>query len=236
MNYMIYGEDCRHGILAALLNNAGFTMEAPADLLILSPRESFCSHRGVLNKGCFIWGGPASDAALLQTDGYKKISQSENFRIKNSVYTAEGTLSLAIAHTKKALCESSVSVLGYGYLGKECTRLFTAAGATVTVYTENPKELAEAVLNGYRSKKLTELSDVSGELLLNTIPVPVLDTLPISASNKPALLIELASIPCLTEDIPGLTVLPAGALPSRFSPESAAKLIFDEIIYQLKKE
>lgn len=236
MNYMIYGEDCRHGILAALLNNAGFTMQAPADLLILSPRESFCSHRGVLKKGCFIWGGPASDAALIQTDGYKKIGQSESFRVKNSVYTAEGALSLAIEHTKKALCESTVSVLGYGYLGKECTRLFAAMGAEVTVYTENPKELAEAVLNGYEAKKLTELSDISGRLLLNTIPVPVLDTLPISAKDAPALLIELASIPCLTEDIPGLTVLPAGALPSRFSPESAAKLIFNEIIYQLKKE
>ena len=236
MNYMIYGEDCRHGILAALLNNAGFTMEAPADLLILSPRESFCSHRGVLNKGCFIWGGPASDTTRIQTDGYKKMGQSENFRVKNSVYTAEGALSLAIAHTKKALCESTVFVLGYGYLGKECTRLFTAAGAEVTVYTENPKELAEAVLNGHRAEKLTGLSDVSGRLLLNTIPVPVLDTLPISANSKPALLIELASTPCLTEDIPGLSVLPAAALPSRFSPESAAKLMFDEIIYQLEKE
>lgn len=236
MNYMIYGEDCRHGILAALLNNAGFTMQAPADLLILSPRESFCSHRGVLKEGCYIWGGPASDTPRLQTEGYKKMKQSENFRVKNSVYTAEGALSLAIEHTKKALCDSTVSVLGYGFLGKECTRLFAALGAAVTVYTENPKELAEAVLNGYEAKKLTELSDISGTLLLNTIPVTVLDTLPISASDKPALLIELASTPCLTDDIPGLTVLPAGALPSRFSPESAAGLIFDEIIYQLKKE
>ena len=236
MNYMIYGEDCRHGILAALLNNAGFSMEAPADLLILSPRESYCSHRGVLTKGCFIWGGPASDVPRIQMDGYKKISQSEHFRVKNSVYTAEGALSLAVAHTKKALCESTVSVLGYGYLGKECTRLFSAVGAKVTVYTENPKELAEAVLNGYRAMKLTELSDLSGTLLLNTVPAPVLDTLPITSKDEPSLLIEMASTPCLTEDIPGLSVLPAGALPSRFSPESAAKLIFDEIIYQLEKE
>lgn len=236
MNFLIYGEDCRHALLTGLFTEAGFVLLAPADLLILSPKESFSAHTDVIKDGCLIWGGPASDTVALQTAGYNKMKQSDTFRMKNSVYTAEGALSLAISETKTALCESTVFILGYGYLGKECTRLFASVGANVTVYTENPEELAQATLDGYHALKLTRLSDLNGTLLLNTIPFPVLDTLPVHAESEPALLIELASIPCTTKEINGLRVLPAGALPSRFSPYSAAKLMFDEINYQLKKE
>lgn len=236
MNFLIYGNDCRHRVLTDLLQKAGYDMQAPADLLILSPKESFTTHTDVINDNCLVWGGIPSETASLQTSGYRKIQQSNTFRVKNSVYTAEGALALAINETTSALCESNVFVLGYGFLGRECTRLFSALGATVTVYTENPQELSSAVQKGFSAKKLTELSTLDAAVVINTIPAPVLDNLPVSCDTAPALLIELASTPCLTKEIPGLSVLPAGALPSRFSPESAAKLIFDEIIEQLKKE
>ena len=41
MNFLIYGEDCRHAILSELLQKAGFILQAPADILILSPKESY---------------------------------------------------------------------------------------------------------------------------------------------------------------------------------------------------
>ena len=236
MNFLIYGEDRRHRVLSDLLQKAGYEMQAPADLLILSPKESFSAHTDVIKKNGLIWGGIPSETAELQRAGYRKLGQSDTFRVKNSVYTAEGAVALAIKETRTALCETEVFVLGYGFLGKECARLFSALGAMTTVYTENPKELADAMQKGFHAKKLTELSSLSGVILINTIPAPVLDSLPICCNTSPALLLELASTPCLTKDISGLRVLPAGALPSRFSPESAAKLIFDEIIEQTKKE
>ena len=236
MNFLIYGNDCRHRFLTDLLQKAGYDMQAPADLLILSPKESFTAHTDVIKENSLIWGGIPSETASLQTAGYRSIGQSENFRRKNSVYTAEGAVALAIQETKTALCETPVMILGYGFLGKECARLFSALGAKVTVYTENRAELDTAMQKGFSAKKLTELSSLDGAVVLNTIPATVLDSLPVSCYTAPALLIELASTPCLTKEIPGLSVFPAGALPSRFSPESAAKLIFDEIIEQLKKE
>ncbi len=236
MNFLIYGEDRRHTILSDLLQQAGHILQAPADLLILSPKESFTAHTDVINNNCLVWGGIPSETAALQTAGYRKIRQSDTFRVKNSVYTAEGALALAIAETKTALCESSVFVLGYGFLGKECARLFSALGAAVTVYTENRSELSAAMQRGISAKKLTELSTLDGVIVINTIPAPVLDSLPFSYNASSALLIELASTPCLTVYTEGLHILPAGALPSRFSPKSAAKLIFNEIIEQIKKE
>jgi len=236
MNFLIYGEDRRHPILSDLLQQAGHTLQAPADLLILSPKESFTAHTDAITENGLVWGGIPSESVTLQTAGYRKIKQSNTFRVKNSVYTAEGALALAIAEAKTALCESTVYVLGYGFLGKECARLFASMGATVTIYTENPEELSAAVQRGLSAKRLTELNDLNGVIVLNTIPAPVLDSLPVSSLTEPALLIELASVPCRTKEIPGLSVVPAGALPSRFSPESAAKLIFDEIIEQIKKE
>lgn len=236
MNVLIYGIDCRHAILSHLLQKAGYHIQAPADLLILSPKESFSTHTHEIKKGCLIWGGIPSETAALQTAGYQKIRQSDRFRTKNSVYTAEGAVALAIQETEDALCESNVFVLGYGFLGKECARLFTALGATVTVYTENPAELTAAIQNGFSVKKITELSRLDRAVIINTVPATVLDRLPVCCNEATALLIELASVPCLTKDIPNLRILPAGALPSRFSPESAAKLMFDEIIEQIKKE
>ena len=236
MNFLIYGKDCRHAILSARLIEAGFTMQAPADLLILSPKESFSAHTDVIKKHCFVWGGIPSESDAVQTAGYRKINQRDSFRVKNSIYTAEGALALAISESKTALCESNVFVLGYGFLGKECARLFTATGATVTVYTENPTELLQASQAGFSAEKLTELSVLDNAVLLNTIPSPVLDPLPITCNATQALLIELASIPCLTKEVQRLRILPAGALPARFSPESAAELMFEEILYHLKKE
>ncbi|MBQ8798659.1 MAG: hypothetical protein IJZ55_03725 [Lachnospiraceae bacterium] len=236
MNFLIYGDDRRHAALSDLLQKAGYVMQAPADLLILSPKESFLSHTDKIRKHCLIWGGIPGETVSLQAAGYKKIEQRDLFRVKNSVYTAEGALALIITETNTALCESNIFVLGYGYLGKECARLCSALDASVTVYTENPEESADAHKKGFSVKKLTELSTLDDTILINTIPAPVLDRLPVICKNAPALLLELASTPCISKEVKGLRVLPAGALPSRFSPESAAKLIFDEIIYQLKKE
>ena len=236
MNFLIYGEDSRHALLSDLLQQAGYIRQAPADLLILSPKESVTAHSDVINEHCLIWGGIPSEATALQTAGYRKLPQSTVFREKNSVYTAEGAIAIAIHETKTALCETPVSVLGYGFLGKECTRLFSALGATVTVFTENRSELASAMAKGIPAKKLTELSDLGGTVIVNTVPASVLDRLPVFCGTAPALLLELASIPCITKEIAGLHILPAGALPARFSPESAAKLMFNEIIEQLKKE
>lgn len=236
MNYVIYGEDCRHAILSDLLQQAGHTRQTPADLLILSPKESYTAHTDEINRNCLIWGGIPSETAFLQAAGYRKLRQSDSFRKKNSVYTAEGAVAIAVSESKTALCESTVYVLGYGFLGKECARLFSALDATVTVYTENRSELATAMYQGFSAKKLTEINNLDGVIVINTIPAPVLDSLPFSCNTTPALLIELASVPCVTKEKKGVRIVPAGALPSRFSPESAAKLMFDEIIYQLKKE
>lgn len=236
MNFLIYGDDNRHAILSNLFIEAGFNLRTPADLLILSPKESISAHNDEINKDCLIWGGSSSDAGSLQSSGYRKIKQRDSFRMRNSIYTAEGALSLAITTTKVAICESIVFVLGYGFLGKECARLFSALGATVTVYTEEQTELRDAAQAGFSTKSISELSVLNHAILINTIPYPVLDPLPLICKESTALLIELASTTCLTKTVDGLQILPAGALPSRFSPESAAKLMFEEILYHLKKE
>lgn len=236
MNYLIYGEDKRHPFLSDLFTEYGFIRRAPADLLILSPKESFSPYRNELKPDCLIWGGPDRDKDCLVAAGFQKIPQGDSFRRKNSVYTAEGALSIAITETDTALCDSLVSVLGYGFLGKECAGLFSRAGANIMVFSENPTELLTAAKDGYSAYKLTELSNLGSNLLLNTIPYPVLDKLDVTMFPNPCLLIELASIPCITKEADNIRIISAGALPSRFSPKSAAKLIFDEIIKQLKKE
>lgn len=236
MNYLIYGNDCRHPIVSALLTEKGWKNQAPADVLILSPKEHFHKYKPELKKHALIWGGPAADTPRLTHYGYKKANQSDFFRMKNSTYTAEGALALAITELPKALCDSLVLVLGYGFLGRACARLFRAAGAGVIVFSFSEKELVQARLDEYPLlQSLCCLPDNTA-LILNTIPAPVLDSYERRAALPCLPLLELASTPCLSKEKSGIRVIPGGALPSRFCPESAARLMFQEIIRLTGKE
>lgn len=230
MNYLIYGDDCRHPIISDLLTRNGWKNQAPADLLILSPKERFTAYSSFLQPGALIWGGPASDTESLTSQGFRKAIQSESFRQKNSVYTAEGALALAIEATPKALCDGLVLILGYGCLGKACSRLFRSAGAGVIVYSAVEKELIQARLDDYPVLSSLRFLPDNATLILNTIPAPVLDSYQRSPELPEIPLLELASIPCLSGEKEGIRIIPAGALPSRFCPESAAYLMFLELI------
>lgn len=230
MNFLIYGNDCRHPIVSELLIRNGWNNQAPADLLILSPKERFLSHLSELKKNALIWGGPASDTALLSERGYRKAVQSDSYRRKNSLYTAEGALALAIEASPKALCDGLVLVLGYGFLGKACSRLFRSAGAGVIIFSFSDKELIQARLDDFPVLQSLRFLPDNASLILNTIPAPVLDSYYRNPSLPEIPLLELASIPCLSKEKEGIRIIPAGALPSRFCPESAAYLMFLEII------
>ena len=236
MNYLIYGDDCRHPIVSGLLQKKGWKNRAPADLLILSPKERFLAHQTELKSNAVIWGGPATDTGLLTQRGFQKAMQSDDFRRKNSLYTAEGALALAISATSKALCDSLVLILGYGYLGRACSRLFRAAGAGVIVFSFSEKELIQARLDDYPVLQSLRFLPDNASFLLNTIPAPILDSYNRPETLPEIPLLELASIPCLSKEKNGIRVIPGGSLPSRFCPESAAYLMFLEIIRLFGKE
>lgn len=230
MNFRIFGEDPRHDLLKKLLLSSGFSEASPADLIILSVREPFSPHQAEGAKGCFVFGGQKGDEALITQAGFQPLLQSSAYKEKNSVYTAEGALSLAISSLPTALCETTVLILGYGFLGKECSRLFRQTGASVKVLSYQRDELLKAEENGFFPVSPPDRLLVSEPLLINTIPAPLFSSENLIVPEEmQTVLIELAGVPCLKEPVKHLTVIPGKALPARFSPVSAAKLMFREI-------
>ena len=214
MNYEFYGNDKRFEYLEQMLNEAGHVKACPANIGIASVQSPIPSCK-------FAYGG-------------KGFVYSDEYRKQNSIYTAEGALALAIENTPDALCESTVLVLGFGFLGRETAILFRKAGADITIATNDILERDMCFKMGFKTLYLHELKERRDNIILNTIPANVLFDEMI-ASDCQGILIELASIPCTSPDFKALPIISGRALPGRFSPRSAAKLMFRDISQMLKE-
>lgn len=203
MNFLIHGQDTRYNILESIMIKDGHNKCRPADIIILDHTKKQENYTDYLKKGGIIIGG----------SGYE---YSNRYRKFNSVLTAEGALSLIIEHTPFSVCNSSVLILGYGFLGKEVAAIFTSVGANVTVAVKTPNEL----------KSLTHLNY---DIIINTIPAPILNQSLIDTMHNDSILLELASTSCLMKDVNCPQLLIGNGLPGRFSPKSAARNLYMEI-------
>ncbi|MEL7569651.1 MAG: NAD(P)-dependent oxidoreductase [Eubacteriaceae bacterium] len=243
MNFMIFGKDLRYNYLKELLQKSGWKenqreelSDNRADLLILSPNESVLTYINASKPGALIFGGKNASRSEIEAAGRVKFEQSNKFKIKNSIATAEGALSIAISETNHTIYKSDVLVLGYGFLGKEVADLFNKMGAKVTVCCRSQEQLKIAGSKGYECIELKNLCALSYNIILNTIPALVLDADKFKSTPTGAILIELASIPCCDETQEGIRIIKAGGLPGKFSPYSAALFMYEEILDKIWEE
>lgn len=221
MNYAIFGNDPRFDYLSALLDNAGFTYGTPCDILILSHKENINAHKGCLAPDGHVFGG-------------RDFAYSHQYKVKNSMLTAEGALALATVNTDFSINDSEVLVLGYGYLGKAVSKLFSCAGAKISVASRQDSELFDAISKGYKCLGLNALSNLSYDIIINTIPAKILENSYILPSADKGILLELASISCTDDTFTAMKVVRGSSLPGKCCPKTAALLIFDEIMKMLQ--
>lgn len=243
MNFMIFGKDLRYNYLSELLQKSGWKencrenlTDDRADLLILSPSESVLTYINASKPGALIFGGKNADKNEIEAAGRVKFEQSNKFKIKNSIATAEGALCIAISETNHTIYKSDVLVLGYGFLGKEVANVFSNMDAKVTVCSSNEDELKAAAGKGYECVALKDLFALPYNIILNTIPAYVLKGDKFISVPKNAVLIELASIPCCDKDQEGIRIIEARGLPGKYSPYSAALDMYEEILDKIWEE
>jgi hypothetical protein len=243
VNFIIFGNDKRYEYLAELLIKSGWKqndrksiLDERADLLILSPKEDVFTYINAAKPGAFIFGGKNGTKQEIQAAGRMKFEQSNKYKIKNSIATAEGALCIAISETNRAIIDCDVLVLGYGFLGRETADLFSKTGATINVCTASETELKQAEKKGYHCILLKDLDALAYHIILNTIPAHVLDNEKFCLLPEGAILIELASKPCCDENQEAVRIIKAGALPGRFSPYSAALYMYEEITEKIWEE
>lgn len=194
---------------------------------------------------CVIYTGTANAYLKHVTKSANRtlitLFERDDLAIYNSIPTAEGTLLLAIEHTDLTVHGSNVMVLGFGRVGKTVARLFASVGASVRVAVRKPADTARIKEMGLTPIRLENLeSDIAGmDIILNTIPHPIIDSEAISAMKKSTLIIDITSAPGGTDfnfaHEQGIKAFHALGLPGKTAPKSAGRFIGGVLLDLLKK-
>ena len=167
----------------------------------------------------------------LQERGIRCYDYSEDryYSSTNAAYTAEAAFSIAVESTEKALKDCSCAIFGMGRIGKALSVMLRGTGARVTVFTRNQRDADFIEHLGLDCRFYDECDKVLPEcdLLVNTVPN---HSIAEHFSSFPARspIIDLAGVNC---PLPNVTT--ALALPSKYSPESAGRLICRTILHSI---
>lgn len=187
----------------------------------------------LLNKGGTVFVGRAPDAlkSLCAANRFALYDylEREELAVLNAQATAEGAVGIAVTRLPRTIHGSCALVLGFGRIGKLTARYFSALGARVIVAARKKADLAWAEACGYTDVVFGDENALSGalgkaDIILNTVPAPILTGARAAVVREDAVLIELASSPC-TEGETQFRVIPAGGLPGKTAPKTAGHII-----------
>ncbi|MDR6997890.1 dipicolinic acid synthetase subunit A [Neobacillus niacini] len=194
---------------------------------------------------CVIYSG-ISNAYLneITTKSKRKLVQlfsRDDVAIYNSIPTVEGTIMMAIQHTDYTIHGSNITVLGLGRCGMSTARAFHALGAKVKVGARKSEHLARITEMGVTPFHLSNLVKevLDTDILINTIPHPVVSAAVISKLPAHTLIIDIASKPGGTDfryaEKRGIKALLAPSLPGIVAPKTAG-LILADVLTQLLQD
>ena len=179
----------------------------------------------------------AADRGLTLHDYFAR----EELAVANAVPTAEGAVQLAMEHLPITIHGSRVLVLGFGRVGRITAQRFGALGARVSVAARKFDQLAWAQAMGFDPQPLNHLAGwlCGYDLVVNTIPAPVLTRRELEDLKPGCLILDLASKPGGVDQRAagelGLTVIWALALPGKVAPVTAGAAI-QTAIYNMLQE
>ena len=170
-----------------------------------------------------------------------QLFERDDVAIYNSIPTVEGTIMMAIQHTDFTIHGSNVTVLGLGRCGMSVARTFAALGAKVKVgarKTEHLARITEMALTPFHFNDLEkEVNDT--DILINTVPQPIVTAQVISKMPPHTLIIDLASKPGGTDfryaEKRGIKALLAPGLPGIVAPKTAGQILAN-VLAQLLQE
>lgn len=192
-----------------------------------------------LKSSCLVFTGIANDYLKEATKSVnihlEALLNRDDVAIYNSIPTAEGTIMMAIEHTDYTIHSSRVIVVGFGRVGHTVANKFSALGAKVSVSASSIKDLARIDEMGLNPIPLEELPNytASCDLIINTIPAPVVGKQCIQQLPSNALIIDLASKPGGTDfnyaEQRGIKAILSPSLPGMVAPKTAGKILADVI-------
>lgn len=155
----------------------------------------------------------------------------EEYAILNAIATAEGAIQIAMEEFPKTLSGSNILVMGFGRIGKIVAKMLQGIGANVYCEARKNEDLAYIKAYGYTPIRLDDLDKTLSkfDIIINNIPVQILDKVKLNLVKKDVLIIDLASKPggvdfeyAKQKEIKTIWAL---ALPGKVAPVSAAEYI-----------
>lgn len=165
----------------------------------------------------------------------------ESYVLKNAFLTAEGAVTLIEENTNYSLYRAKVLILGYGRIGKALHNILKGYGADITVCSRSSESEADSVFNGAKHIRFDELkANNDADIIINTVPHPVLTKPELSAVKKEAVILDLASFPggidTHVADSMGLMVLNGRRMPARYAEKTAGYLIGEAVSDIIEEE
>ena len=196
-----------------------------------------------LNKKAMIFSGistPYLEEKLRSNDRlFIPLMERDDVAIYNSVPTAEGTILLALQQMKITLQDANVIVLGLGRVGLTVADRMSKLNANVSVGVRKTRDIAKAETLGFSGFHLDQLNAYIKKchLLVNTIPVMMLDKKELNDFSADAIIIDLASKPggvnFTHAKKRGLTAIHALGLPAKVAQKTAGDIlakVIDQLI------
>ena len=178
---------------------------------------------------------PASADMVISPpwDPSARYARREEYQIAIARLTAEGAIALLRPET--GLSGAHILLLGYGRIARLLARELQKAGALVTAAARSGEQRAWAEAEGIEALPLDALSGALDrfDVIIGTIPAPVLTEPLLALVRKDALLLELASAPGGIDAAAalerGLRYIRAPGLPAKYAPERAAVILRDAV-------
>jgi len=178
---------------------------------------------------------PASADMVISPpwDPSARYARREEYQIAIARLTAEGAIALLRPET--GLSGAHILLLGYGRIARLLARELQKAGALVTAAARSGEQRAWAEAEGIEALPLGALSGALDrfDVIIGTIPAPVLTEPLLALVRKDALLLELASAPggidAAAAHERGLRYIRAPGLPAKYAPERAAVILRDAV-------
>lgn len=196
------------GLLNAPLSLSEHPLEPILDRL--SPRQFLCGGRIDPDTQA-----KAQERGLFLHDYFAR----EELAVANAVPTAEGAVQLAMEHLPITIHGARVLVVGFGRVGRITAQRFGALGAKVSVAARRYEQLAWAQAMGFGGEQLGHLTGwlCGYDLVVNTVPAPVLTRSELEDLRRDCLIIDLASKPG-GAGVPFGPLHSAGVLSAHLSP------------------
>ncbi len=109
----------------------------------------------------------------------------------------EGMLKVIIENTDITIHKANIVMVGYGTIGELAARTLVALGANVTVAARDPVQRAAAYAAGAENAELSNLAAIlpEADILVNSVPVQLVDKAMLETMQKHVLLVDLAAPP-----------------------------------------